>query len=399
MKRQTLINIRRIIVSYFLLFVILQLYSQEKISSDKIAGNNSIADTVQSKEKKKDTFWNRLIYGNVDRTFEKKLDISFAASPSYTREASFGIGGMATGLYRLDRTDSIAPPSDITLVFNASVRGFFALEARGNNYFKGNKTLLSYEVGFTRKPLDFWGISYDACYINPVTAYTRQQFKIDANYQYKLHKNISVGATLDFTYTDASRIGDITYLEGQKLSYIATGLGVSLKYDSRNFIPNPKQGVYLMFRQSIFPEILGNTKKTLYRTSFIADTYQKIWNGGILAFDFFGQFNSTNSPWSLKEEFGGNQRMRGYYSGRYIDNNIISGQVELRQHVIQRFGFTTWIGGGTVFPSIKEFSAKNILPNYGIGLRFEVKSNVNARIDYGLGKGTGGFVFNISEAF
>lgn len=399
MKRQTLTSIRRIIVSYFLLFFILQLYSQEKTSFDTIEGNKGISDTVQNKEKKKDTFWNRLIYGNIDRTFEKKLDISFAASPSYTREASFGIGGMATGLYRLDRTDSVAPPSDITLVFNASIRGFFALEARGNNYFKGNKTLLSYEVGFTRKPLDFWGISYDACNINLVTAYTRQQFKIDANYQYKLHKNISVGATLDFTYTDASRIGDITYLEGQKLSYIATGLGISLKYDSRNFIPNPKQGVYLMFRQSLFPEILGNTKKTLYRTTFIADTYQKIWNGGILAFDFFGQFNSINSPWSLKEELGGNQRMRGYYSGRYIDNNIISGQVELRQHVIQRFGFTTWIGGGTVFPSIKEFSIKNILPNYGIGLRFEVKRNVNARIDYGFGKRTGGFVFNISEAF
>lgn len=91
--------------------------------------------------------------------------------------------------------------------------------------------------------------------------------------------------------------------------------------------------------------------------------------------------------------------MRGYYSGRYIDNNIISGLVELRQHVIQRFGFTAWIGGGTIFPSIKEFSTKNIFPNYGIGLRFEVKSNVNARIDYGFGKGTGGFVFNISEAF
>lgn len=164
MKRKTLTNTRRIIVSYFLLFVILQLYSQDKTVSGKIAGNNSNnVDTVQNKEKKKNTLWDRLIHGNIDRTFEKKIDLSFAIAPSYTREASFGIGGMATGLYRLNHIDSIAPPSDITLVFNASVRGFFALEARGNNYFKRSKTLLSYEVGFTRKPLDFWGISYDAC--------------------------------------------------------------------------------------------------------------------------------------------------------------------------------------------------------------------------------------------
>ncbi|MFV0417296.1 MAG: BamA/TamA family outer membrane protein [Dysgonomonas sp.] len=376
-----------------------QLYSQEKIDQVLTTYNENIADTIKSKEQKKDSYWNRLIHGNIDRSYEKKIDITFAGAPSYTREASFGVGGMATGLYRLDRKDSIMPPSDITLVFNASVKGFFALEARGNNYFKGNKTLLSYNVGFTRKPLDFWGVSYDACNVNPVISYTRQQFRIDANYQYKLHKNFAIGGTLDFTYTDVSKIDDITYLEGQNRSFIATGLGVSLKYDSRDFIPNPKRGWYIMFRQSIFPEIFGNTKRTLYRTTFIADTYQKVWSGGLLAFDLFGQFNSDNSPWALREELGGNQRMRGYYSGRYIDNNIVSGQVELRQHIVQRFGFATWIGGGTVFPSVKKFDMKNILPNYGIGLRFEVKRNVNARIDYGFGKQTGGFVFNISEAF
>ncbi|MBB4037882.1 hypothetical protein GGR21_003803 [Dysgonomonas hofstadii] len=387
------------IILCFLLSLTLPLYCQEKKDQALTTYNGNIADTIKAKEKKKDSYWNRLIHGNIDRSYEKTIDITFAGAPSYTREASFGIGGMATGLYRLDRRDSIMPPSDITLVFNASVKGFFALEARGNNYFKGNKTLLSYNVGFTRKPLDFWGISYDASNVNPVISYTRQQFKIDANYQYKLHKNFAIGGTLDFTYTDVSRIDDITYLEGQNRSFIATGLGVSLKYDSRDFIPNPQRGWYIMFRQSIFPEIFGNTSRTLYRTTFIADTYQRVWSGGLLAFDLFAQFNSDNSPWALREELGGNQRMRGYYSGRYIDNNIVSGQIELRQHIVQRFGFTTWIGGGTVFPSIKKFDMKNILPNYGIGLRFEVKRNVNARIDYGFGKETGGFVFNISEAF
>lgn len=365
----------------------------ESISNEK---TDSI-DTSQSK--KKDNYWNRLIHGNVDRTFEKTLDISFAAAPSYTREASFGVGGMATGLYRLDRTDSIMPPSDITLVFNASVRGFYSLEARGNNYFKGNKTLLSYEVGFTAKPLDFWGITYDDCAVNPRIDYTRQRFRIDADYQYKLHQNFFIGGTLDFSYNKITKIDDITYLKGHQRSYVATGLGISLKYDTRDFIPNPKRGVYLMLRQSVFPEVFGNCDKTLFRTNIIADAYKSLWDGGIVAVDLYGQFNSNDSPWPLREELGGNQRMRGYYSGRYIDNNIVSGQVELRQHIVQRFGFTAWVGGGTVFPSVNKFEVKNILPSYGIGLRFEVKHNVNARIDYGFGKETGGFVFNIGEAF
>ena len=385
---------------FLLIYLSANLYAQE-FNHDRI-NNTEEADTiihVSVSKKKKDNYWNRLIHGNEDRTFEKKIDISFAGAPSYTREASFGIGGMATGLYRTDRTDSLMSPSDITLVFNASVRGFYALEARGNHYFKGNKTILSYHIGFTTKPLDFWGISYDACAINPVIDYTRRKMMIDANYQYKLHKSFFIGGTLDFFYSDVTKISNIEYLEGQKESYVATGLGVSLQYDTRDFIPNPKQGIYFMLRQSIFPEILGNCDKTLYRTTVVADAYRKLWNGGILAIDLFAQFNSNNSPWPLREELGGNQRMRGYYSGRYIDNNIASVQVELRQHIVQRFGFTTWIGGGTVFPAIDKFTAKNILPSYGIGLRFEVKHNVNARIDYGFGKQTGGFVFNIGEAF
>lgn len=46
-----------------------------------------------------------------------------------------------------------------------------------------------------------------------------------------------------------------------------------------------------------------------------------------------------------------------------------------------------------------QFDIKDVLPNYGIGLRIELKHNVNGRIDYGFGKGTGGFVFSIGEAF
>ena len=58
-----------------------------------------------------------------------------------------------------------------------------------------------------------------------------------------------------------------------------------------------------------------------------------------------------------------------------------------------------WVGGGTVFPSFRKLEFKNILPNYGLGLRIEFKHNVNVRIDCGFGKDTAGFVFQFAEAF
>ena len=63
---------------------------------------------------------------------------------------------MATGLYRLDRKDSIMQPSDITLTGNISINGFYTLTATGNNHFKGNRSRLSYSLEFARKTLNFW---------------------------------------------------------------------------------------------------------------------------------------------------------------------------------------------------------------------------------------------------
>ncbi|MDR2036342.1 MAG: outer membrane protein assembly factor [Bacteroidales bacterium] len=386
-------------ISALVCFILLLDFNSYAQQSTAEKPGSLVADSLQSVKVPKDNYWRRLIYGHIDRTFEKKLDLSFVVAPSYTREASFGIGGMATGLYRLDRTDSLMMPSNITLTFNASVKGFYALAVEGNNNFKGNKSRLSYQVAFANKNLDFWGITFDDCDENPVISYQRQTVKIYGNYQYELLRHFYAGATLDFLYTSASKIDDITYLKDQKDSYVTTGLGLSIQYDSRNFIPNPKRGMYIFLRQTIYPEIFGTVNKALWRTTFIADFYQPIWKGGIFALDLYGQVSSKNLPWALREELGAHNRMRGYYVGRYIDNNIVSAQMELRQHIVGRFGCAAWVGAGTVFPAFKEFDFKNVLPNYGLGLRVEVKKNVNARIDFGFGKETSGFVIGISEAF
>ena len=89
--------------------------------------------------------------------------------------------------------------------------------------------------------------------------------------------------------------------------------------------------------------------------------------------------------------------------GSYMDNSQITIQAELRQHVYRRFGVALWVGEAALFSSLKDFKHKEIKPewvyNCGVGLRFEFKHNVNARIDYGFGKHTSGLVFAIGEAF
>lgn len=155
-----------------------------------------------------------------------------------------------------------------------------------------------------------------------------------------------------------------------------------------------------MAREVIYPKAMSTHDRTVYCATIIFDAFQPLWKGGILAFDLYGQLNSRDIPWTLREELGsGGCRMRGYYAGRYIDCSQVSVQLELRQHIYGRLGCAAWGGAGTVFPSFAGFDPEGILPSYGIGLRFEFKHRMNIRIDYGFGKGTSGLAVQFAEAF
>ena len=335
----------------------------------------------------------------TDKTFEKKIDFTFAGGPSYSKNTSFGIGLLAAGLFRLDRTDSITAPSDISIFANVSVSGFYALGVTGNTIFSHNKRRLNYTVMFASAPRSFWGIGYDAGRHNPESTYSEKRYLVEGRYLHEFLPHTYVGGLVSFEHTRGLKFSKQEYLHGEKLHYTATSIGAILEYDSRDFIPNPFRGLYVSFQETLFPKGLGNCGKTLWRTTFTADAYQRVWKDGILAADLYAVFNTDGTPWPMLARLGGSQRMRGYYQGRYTDNDMITLQIELRQRIWRRIGCAVWGGAGNVFPSLGEFDWSQTLPNYGIGFRWELKKRVNVRLDYGFGKKTSGFLLSINEAF
>lgn len=371
------------------------------ITSYTIATQESHRDTtaVVKKDNIFKRFVTQLLSGHKDRTFERAIDISFAIYPYYSTESSVGIGAAVTGLYRTDRTDSITPPSDAQLFGNVTFKGQYGISVKGNHYFN-SQSRMNYGLYFNSLPLDFWGITYEACKSNAESYYTRRKCELDANYYYSLAHNIYIGASLNISYNYLSRIGNVAYLQGQKESYFLTGVGISVSYDSRDFIPNPKRGLYILLKEMYYPGVLGTAHQEIFTTTLIMDYYIRMWSGSLLAFDLMGQYSGTHAPWPLRAEIGaGNSRMRGYYEGRYIDNNMLSAQMELRQKIYKRLGCVAWVGCGAVFPSFKELHGENFMINYGVGLRFEIKHNVNFRIDCGFGKDSFGVLFSFGEAF
>ncbi len=365
-----------------------------------MAADSLAVDTTAPKQR--NSIFRRLIryfeQANEDRTQEKKFDLTWVLGPSYSAVTKVSLGILASGLYRIDRTDTITQPSNVSLYANISTSGYYKVGVTGLNLMDHNRHRIKYDVSFASMPIDYWGIGYDMAQAAK-SSMVEKRYRIDAEYQYEMARNFFAGAALDFTHAAAKKVSNPDYLLGQRDKYTATGFGLSLQYDSRDFAPNPYKGIYLNLRETYFPAALGTTA-TIWRTTFTGNYYQRLWKGCTLALDAYVEYNSGKEiPWSMVAQLGGGYRMRGYYLGQYRDNAMIEVQAELRQKIYNRHGIAVWVGAGNVFPNFNSFRWNQTLPNYGIGYRWEFKHRVNVRVDYGRGRHGGSVVFNVNEAF
>lgn len=356
------------------------------------------SDTVAAKKGFFRKFIDYFSDANKEKPY-KKFDFSIIGGPNYSEDTKFGIGMVAAGLYRLDPSDSLLAPSDVSLYGNVSTSGFYLVGIRGNNLFPGDRYRLLYNMNFFSFPGAFWGIGYEmGDNDDNVSQYTRQQYSVKLNFLIRTARNFYIGPIASYDYIEGKKFDRIELLEGQDRVTQTIGAGVTLAYDTRDVSTAPARGIYVKGEQRFFPAFLGN-RYAFSRTDLIFDWYKAVWKGGVLAFDFHSEFNYGRVPWTMLATLGGSYRMRGYYDGRYRDRNLVEAQVELRQKVWRRNGIALWVGAGNVFHDFDTFRWSQTLPNFGVGYRWEFKKRVNVRLDLGFGRNGSGFIFNINEAF
>jgi hypothetical protein len=98
---------------------------------------------------------------------------------------------------------------------------------------------------------------------------------------------------------------------------------------------------------------------------------------------------------------GGFRFLRGYYTGRFRDKNLVFYQTEIRIPVYWRIGVVAFAGVGQVAPDLKSFSFDQMKLTGGGGLRFTLsrRERANIRFDYGFTKDGGGFYLVFGESF
>lgn len=369
--------------------------------NDLFGQSSPTVDSLETKEPGKSVF--KRIYDYFDRSNDvdtcKRFDISFIGGPHYSSDTKFGIGLVASGLYRIDMTDFTISPSNVSLYGDFTTSGAYTLGVGGNTIFPHDDYRLNSDMFFSSVPGRYWGIGYDKGNNKDVyTEYTKQEIQVKADFSKKVFNNTYIGIAAEVRYIRGRKFDCDTFLEGADADNTAVGGGLIVSYDSRDFIPNPERGLYIKLEQNFYGKLSGGSS-SFRKTDLIARYYRKLCEGTVVAFDLQGIFDGGNVPWSMLPQIGGSYQMRGYYQGQYRDKKLIQTQIELRQHLYSRSGMVVWAGAGNVFPDFDDFKLKQTLPSFGIGYRWEFKNRVNVRIDFGVGKKQTGFYFNINEAF
>ena len=373
------------------------------IDEDHVS-NFSITEKTDSLKKKRNIVHKVIDYfrDSNKQNPDKKIDFGFIPGPHYSSTTGLGLGTLSTATYKSDFNDPDLPRSNASLYTDMTTGGFFSVGINGNHIFPKERFRLDYKVKLSTFTTSFWGIGFaNGDNDNNETDYRRNKVYAMARFMFKLAPNTYLGPLVSYNFVQAKEIEpEFAHLwNNERKSFNAYTAGISFTYDSRDFILNAKKGFFLQLDQTFTPRFMGNSSRNFSSTEVTMAGYTHIWQGATLAAELHGKFNYGHTPWGLLSEIGTNDRMRGYYEGRYRDKNLAEGQIELRQHIKGRHGAVVWVGLANVFPTFDDIAWRKTLPNAGLGYRWEFKKGINIRIDYGLTKNGGGFIFNINEAF
>ena len=360
-------------------------------------------DSISLMPKKKNFFTKVVDYfRNANQIKDyRKFDFGFLPGPHYSSTAGLGLGIVATGTYTMDKEDPELPRSNVSLYSDISTKGFMLIGIQGMNIFPHERFRLDYRTYIYTFPTNFWGIGHEhGDFDGNETEYRRIRIEAMCRFLFRVARNTYIGPMVNYKYIRAVDIEEkgLPLFMGQDTKVKSRTAGFSFTYDSRDFMLNAERGWFVQLDQTFTPRFMGNDY-CFSSTDFTASTYRKVWKGGVLAGEFHSAFNYGNPAWCNLNEVGTTKRMRGYYEGRYRDKDIIEGQIELRQHIKGRNGAVLWAGAAEVFPNFDAVRFDKILPNVGLGYRWEFKKRINVRVDMGYGKNGVGFMFNINEAF
>ena len=340
--------------------------------------------------------------------------LSFLGGPGYTPELKLllAVGGLYS--FKTNKEDSLIQRSTVNGSFGVTVpSGGIVSKLILTSFWNEDKMRINANFWFKNIPDHYWGVGYDEGLNTPksdsTTAHNRLWWQVNPKFLFRVKKDFYIGPVLDFNQTNftdesAGVLEDPYYQKFGPKNFNA-GLGAIIQFDSRDIPVNAYRGTLIQATASYYGSYLGgNNDYGMIDIDF--RNYQQLGrtDGQTLALNLRGRFTTGDVPYGEMSQLGSPTDLRGYTWGRYRHESMIYGIAEYRHMFMNRkknerskHGAVVWVAAGTVMEDVTEMD--KLLPNFGIGYRFEVQPRMNVRFDYGFGKDISGLYFNFTEAF
>ncbi|WP_426058451.1 BamA/TamA family outer membrane protein [Hymenobacter sp. B1770] len=322
----------------------------------------------------------------------------------YTPETKGYLGAVALFTLRLYPDDTLTRTSNAKLEANFTQNRQRILATEWTFFSRQECYLTQGAVSLQRFPELFWGIGnrtpaaneelFDTRRTEARVAVLRQVRRyVFAGPRLQLQELRGLGLLPDGLLAR----GDIAGSRGGRSS----GAGYELVYDGRDNLLNPQRRGYARLAHSFFGGWLGSDFR-FTRYELDLRRYWRLKSRVLLAGQLVGAFHSGEPPFRMLALMGPEAGMRGYYTGRFRDRQLLAAQAEVRVPLIWRLGVVGFAGAGQVARGFGGFGLGELKPTLGGGLRFLVdkRENVNLRFDYAVGAGGNtGFYVAFGEAF
>ena len=321
----------------------------------------------------------------------------------YTPETKWAFGGTVITMFRLSESGAQEQASSISPIFVYTQKKQL-IAMLGTELFLGaGRFRVNAEMGYSRFPNSIWGIGNDTP-DDLKEDYTPRVISANVQFQRRVLPSFYVGGRIEFAHrrlleTDSSGLLAAGALPGTEDGRILSG-GLLLTWDTRDNTVYPTHGGYRQLRAMINDSSIGSDYE-YSRYSLDVRQYLSPASGHVLAVRGFGEATSGTQPFDVMPQLGGEELLRGYYGGRYRDNNLVAVQAEYRAHVWKRLGAIGFVSAGRVSHQLSDMDFSGFKPAAGFGLRFLLAPDegLNLRADWGFGNGSSGFYLGLGEVF
>ena len=356
-----------------------------------------------------------LFVGQQASAMQQRGDTSAAAAGStlvplpvifYQPETGTGFGGLATYYVPLSqgRAGRIQP-SAFSVIGIYTVKKQIITYLSADMYLQQGRLRVRSETGYSKFPTKFWGIGNDTR-DRAEEDYTPGSVVLNAEAYREVSPGWYVGAALRVAHRELLAVEPGGLLDAGAVDGVADGtilgLGVGVTRDTRDNTVAPRAGSFHQVRAVLYDGAIASqydfaTLSLDLRKYFPTLPHQAVALRAVIS------GTSGVSPFDLLPQLGGDALLRGYYGGRFRDQDLWAAQAEYRALAWWRIGVVGFAEVGQVGAELKDFAFDRFRTAVGGGLRFLLSKdeglNIRADFGWGLDVKSSGFYLNIGEVF